>query len=269
MRSRHRRPLRRHLGRGTRTGRSCSGGDRRRRYGGGRRLREARARETLLPDAEYATRWFVPAEGRGSGATDDELYDNLLTKLLIQEGGVAILEAGGRIEPAAFQVARSDLANAQAAAASTRTELIAAAHSLREAAADVAARIFRLPPDDYSIAYNALCAEREAMLKLRVEMVRGRILRANISDLPMAGAANALDQNFARMEPLRGEILARLETVPSPISFGGADMSLAAQLRLEAYADESAAWLLDRADLIGARLLNRLCRRVASNGELR
>lgn len=222
----------------------------------------ARARERFLPEAAYASRWFGPAIGGGNPDTADWYYAQLVGKLLDRESGLALLEQGLEIVPSSFALDRADLQHARESVALTRTELSNCISELRSAAACVAARIWQAPSTPHRVAYDALHSEQLALLELRVLLVRSRVIRANADSLPVAHAANLLEANAGQLDRTRLEILSRLASFASPIPLGSGEQTLAVQLDHDADPDTAAAWLLDRADLVGTRLLNRLCAQI-------
>jgi hypothetical protein len=222
-------------------------------------IRYERVRESLLPEVAYLSRWFGPAFGPGNEGAGDQRYAELLGKLLDQESGLALLEQGLEIVPVAFALDRSDLGHARVSVATTRSKLAGCVSELRASTAAVAHRSWQAPASAHRTAFDALRSEQLPLLELRVLLVRARVVRANVASLPAAQAANLIEANDEQLVHARQEILRRLSTVESAIPLNQGAQTLAAQLSQDADPDTAAAWLLDRADLVGTRLLNRLC----------
>lgn len=241
------------------------------------------AREQMFGDLDFLQRWLdldAAAESPQSQRVDaGELaleYGNVLTRLLHQEGGIALLEAGTKIEPSAFLLASGDLEAARREADGARRELEAISKRLVREVSSLIQRIRHAAeaprgvfPDDPELngqaclsAFQAFCATRSNMLELRVNLVRLRILDSNRTYIPKAEYEPAIARHVRRMDTLCGTVIQDLAAVASPIRRRSRQVTLGEELT---HRDESrsveqrAAWLLDQADAISLRILDRLC----------
>lgn len=255
------------------------------------------ARQRKFGEVSYLNRWLdldsleeAPLRRDLNTEEISREYGNTLTRLLHQEGAVGLLEAGTKIQPSAFQVSSSNLEAALQNCEQTRRELDTIARRLlqqvateideiRDAALRSRAGSF---PDDPEVdgtrcltAFQSIYRVQDSMLEMRTQIVRLRILASNRAHVASKEYEPAVERHIRRIDELYREVVGDLEEVPSPIRRGGQLVSLGQQLSHDdpaAEIEEKAGWLLDHADAISLRILDRLCwlaerRAMPANGD--
>ena len=235
-------------------------------------LRALDALAGMFPGARRPSRWFQLAEGAPPDgaiqfvAADQEtttLYWTLLEESLNRNAGLEFVRAGGKIQPAGFQLSAGDRETVEREAAHSRAQLEQEIEQLRNR--------YRghgyLLGEDVGLreAYAAVAREQEPALELRHWLVAYRVIRSNLQFLGLAEAPQAQENATRRLEEIAQGILARTAAVKNPLAREAegeprslADLLLAGAKPGESDAEEIAGLLLDRMDVVGERLLGEL-----------
>jgi Zn-dependent protease with chaperone function len=237
--------------------------------------RRAEAVRGVFGALKRPSRWFrIATESADSGQDavrfsldedDSARYWTLLEETLNRHAGVEVLRAGGHIAPEAFDLRSAEPAAAAAEARESLTALRSEIEKLRKLYRGSSC-LFQ-EETDLRRAYNALAAEQDNLLQLRLDWVAHSIVAANLHMLSAARAANAVEASSKWLTKSCDAILARLVAVPTPVlDTAGSDKprTLAGQLllgieRSELEPEQFTAHLLDRVDDLGEQILGELC----------
>lgn len=235
-------------------------------------LRVEALRDTFGPLTK-PSRWFqLPAGPKDEGtlrvylALEDESqkYWRLLEQSLLRYAAHQFIRAGGRIEPAAFQLSSSDEEPAEVESAASRTALNEEISRLR-GLYQAHGYLLPLGREEIRAAYCAFAAEQDTLLELRHRVVALRLIQNNLGALSGNSFVSAEDAPRRQVKELCEEILGRWSRVPAPILQGHARAAanLAERMTLGCEPDAApevvAAQLVDRADELGEELLGELC----------
>lgn len=224
----------------------------------GEQQRREAARHDLFGYARSVTRWLrwpgqPPAE-TGPVPFEDEEYWRLHEEVIMQSGGLALLDSGARIQADVFKVSKSEPAAAGMDHERSMARLGEEASKLRAQAASQLARLWRaaeLPEakDDFA-AFRAILAEQDALFGARLALVAHDLIEANAEHIP-GDAAAAMRRYESRAWEMRQEILARLAPLAGQLSPPD-----------ELSGARATQWFLNQADWLSEELLQRVCWRV-------
>lgn len=217
--------------------------------------REA-ARRDLFGNALLVTRWLrwpvsEPAEAP-PGEFDDRTYWRLEEEVLLQNGAVALLDAGAKIKPEVFHVSKSDSGTARQEHARSMDRFAEEARVLRQFASSQLARLWRAARtpearEDFD-GFRALLAEQDALFEVRMALAAHDLLAANAAHLPKKSAPGSMLRHEEQAFGQKQEIAARLsrfaELLTPPDGLKGT---------------AATHWFLDRADWLSEHLLERVC----------
>jgi Zn-dependent protease with chaperone function len=214
-------------------------------------LRCAEAKAKVFGGTELPSRWFSLDAGGELPEVEGDLggeYWFLLSQWLDRQAGVDFLRAGGKINPAGFQLTSGELELSEREAEASRAGLREEMARLRKRYGGLGALLRE--DGDLRRKYELLSREQEALLELRSALVSYRVLVGNLEYLGIAKAPIAKDRAEQKMRSLHDGIVERIGELEDLV-VPGEDVAVCA------------GKLLARVDLVAERLLGELCQREA------
>jgi Zn-dependent protease with chaperone function len=242
-------------------------------------MRRAEALRSAFGPLTMPARWFrLPERPLDSTAIqvfvplEDEStrYWSLLDESLHRNAALEFIRAGGRINPAVFQLSSAERAVVETEERESRTVLHQETERLRERFRNHG-YLFGNAPAEWRTAYIVLSQAQQDFLELRYRLIAMRVVCGNARLLAAALAANSRDVHTHRVREACAALIERFSRCSCPpLEMAGTPCTIAEQLILSGSADLSADALaeriLERLDLIGSAILGELCARVHSTG---